>query len=609
MGWDDASGSGAEGPLGEGASGWVPPEPPEWLRLEWELNDLARPQGVAAGALGPVLSAAFRGAPDKDLAAAAVGGAGRSVGTDPDADSSDGAQHLSDSGQRLWDIVDGVDSGLFASPEELEVFPASVVRAELREMAAAGLVRRLVRLEQLEADRLAEQAAVLGALVDLCAGDGTDPLRTAEAASIAASEVSAALKVSARTARGLVVEALSLSDPAAAPVLAALAAGRLSRRRAKTVLDAAVPVPPARLAAFLTAAVEAACPADPDRIPSPAALTRRLRRLVEDHADEPFTTRKAHAAAGRRVDLDPAPDGMCWLTAYLPLEHGAAIDTRLEAIARSLHAPGEARTLPQLRADALADLLTTDLLTAGAAPPGAPDPAALSGAAALSQPAALSRAGVPDAPAAPGLAPRAEYGVPAGSVGPARSGVRCEVLLVLPAATAAGTADTPAELLGYGPLDPAAARLLAADAATWTRLWADPATGAPLAIGRTRYAPTAAMRRYLGARDAACRFPGCDRPAATTEADHTIEWHAGGHTAAANLALLCREHHRLKTRGHWTLTQTDTTQTGTIPHGAPAPAPAPAPPQPVEPPGTLRWTSPAGLAYTTYPHHDPPPPF
>jgi hypothetical protein len=506
--------------------------------------------------------------------------------------------------------VDGVDSGLFASPEELEVFPAPVVQAELREMAAAGLVRRLVRLEQLEAARLAEQAAVLGALVDLCAGDGTDPLRTAEAASVAASEVSAALKVSARTAKGLIVEALSLSDPAAAPVLAALAAGRLSRRRAKTVLDAAVPVPPERLAAFLTAAVEAACPADPDRTPSPAALARRLHRLVEDHADEPLTTRKAHAAAGRRVDLDPAPDGMCWLTAYLPLEHGAAIDTRLEAIARSLQAPGEARTLPQLRVDALADLLTTDLLTAGATPPGAPDSTALSQRPALSQRAAPSRPAMPDAPGAPALAPGAGHGVRARPGGPAGSGVRCEVLLVLPAATAAGTADTPAELLGYGPLDPAAARLLAADAATWTRLWADPATGAPLAIGRTRYTPTAAMRRYLGARDATCRFPGCDRPAATTEADHTIEWHTGGHTAAANLALLCREHHRLKTRGHWTLTQIETTQTGTTQTGTTShSAPAPAPPQPAEPPGTLHWTSPAGLAYTTYPHHDPPPPF
>jgi hypothetical protein len=184
--------------------------------------------------------------------------------------------------------------------------------------------------------------------------------------------------------------------------------------------------------------------------------------------------------------------------------------------------------------------------------------------------------------------------------------VRCEVVLVLPAATAAGTADTPAELLGYGPIDPGAARLLAAQAATWTRLWADPATGAPLAIGRTRYTPTAAMRRYLGARDATCRFPGCDRPAPATEADHTTEWHTGGHTAVANLALLCREHHHLKTQRHWTLTQADTAQ-----HPPPTQSPdAPdSPPTPLTPPGTLHWTSPAGLAYTTYPHHDPPPPF
>ena len=553
-------------PGADASSIGLPPEPPEWLRLEWELNDLARPQGVDPAALGPVLSAAFRRVPDGGLAASARA---------------------------------GVDAGLFASPEELEVFPAPVVRAELREVAAAGLVRRLVRLERLEAARLAEQAAVLGALVDLCAGDGSDPFRAAEAASIAASEVSAALKVSARTAQGLVAEALSLTDPAAAPVLAALGEGRLSRRRAKAVLDAAVPVPPARLPAFLAAAVEAACPADPDRTPSPAALTRRLHRLVEDHAEEPLTARKAHAAAGRRVDLDPAPDGMCWLTAYLPLEHGAAIDTRLEAIARSLQAPDEARTLPQLRADALTDLLTTTApIPAGPLPDGPAPAAETSGPATATPPAG-----------------------PVGGAGPAGSGVRCEVVLVLPAATAAGTSETPAELLGYGPLDPAAARLLAAQAATWTRLWADPATGAPLAIGRTRYTPTAAMRRYLGARDATCRFPGCDRPAPTTEADHTTEWHTGGHTAVANLALLCREHHHLKTQRHWTLTQADTAQptppaqSHNAPHSPPAPTPktpspkAPGPRRPLTPPGTLHWTSPAGLPYTTYPHHDPPPPF
>ncbi|WP_373457937.1 HNH endonuclease signature motif containing protein [Sinomonas atrocyanea] len=63
------------------------------------------------------------------------------------------------------------------------------------------------------------------------------------------------------------------------------------------------------------------------------------------------------------------------------------------------------------------------------------------------------------------------------------------------------------------------------------------------------------MRRQLGARDAACRFPGCDVPAAAAEADHTDEWAAGGATDLANLALLCREHHRLKSLGYWRVRQ------------------------------------------------------
>jgi hypothetical protein len=125
------------------------------------------------------------------------------------------------------------------------------------------------------------------------------------------------------------------------------------------------------------------------------------------------------------------------------------------------------------------------------------------------------------------------------------------------------------------------------------------------------------MRRFLTVRDATCRFPGCDKPSAATEVDHTVEWQDGGTTDVANLALLCPEHHRLKSLGHWTVRQigADTEVLGIrSPADTPAPPPrgrAPSqtsPPGP-EPPGTLEWTAPSGRRYITHPYREEPPPF
>ena len=142
-------------------------------------------------------------------------------------------------------------------------------------------------------------------------------------------------------------------------------------------------------------------------------------------------------------------------------------------------------------------------------------------------------------------------------------------------------ADLPGEILGYGPIDAPTARRLAADAASWLRMLADPESGAPLALGRTRYTPPPALRRYLAARDDGCRFPACDKPPGHTEADHPHEWSAGGETSRKNLALLCSEHHGIKTRGHWKVAQIRRS-------GA-------------DDDGILLWRSPLGRRYVTYP--------
>ncbi len=62
-----------------------------------------------------------------------------------------------------------------------------------------------------------------------------------------------------------------------------------------------------------------------------------------------------------------------------------------------------------------------------------------------------------------------------------------------------------------------------------------------------------ATRRALVARDKGCRFPGCDRPPAWTDAHHVKHWADGGPTTLDNLVLLCRRHHRLVHEEGWSL--------------------------------------------------------
>jgi uncharacterized protein DUF222/HNH endonuclease len=66
--------------------------------------------------------------------------------------------------------------------------------------------------------------------------------------------------------------------------------------------------------------------------------------------------------------------------------------------------------------------------------------------------------------------------------------------------------------------------------------------GRILEVGaRTRTIPPA-LRRALQHRDQGCRFPGCGLPLG--EGHHVRHWAEGGPTTLANLALLCRRHHR-----------------------------------------------------------------
>ena len=179
-------------------------------------------------------------------------------------------------------------------------------------------------------------------------------------------------------------------------------------------------------------------------------------------------------------------------------------------------------------------------------------------------------------------------GVTASGVG---RGIRATVNVTVPVMTLLGHSEEPGHLEGYGPIDPDTARHLAGHAPSFTRLLTHPESGAVLSVGRSRYKVPKDLRRWLRVRDETCRFPGCNRSVARSDLDHGEEWHDGGRTRYDNLAHLCGPHHKLKTWAGWAVTHARD--------------------------GTLAWTSPAGLEYTTEPATriepatptDPPPPF
>ena len=97
----------------------------------------------------------------------------------------------------------------------------------------------------------------------------------------------------------------------------------------------------------------------------------------------------------------------------------------------------------------------------------------------------------------------------------------------------------------------------------------------PLEVGRTSRVVTPAQRAARAVRDGGCVVAGCDGSPSGCEAHHLRHWLHGGPTDLANLALLCRAHHRAVHEGGWRLGRDpDGRLTATPPHRKHRPAPA-----------------------------------
>ncbi|NIZ92223.1 HNH endonuclease signature motif containing protein [Kineococcus rubinsiae] len=122
------------------------------------------------------------------------------------------------------------------------------------------------------------------------------------------------------------------------------------------------------------------------------------------------------------------------------------------------------------------------------------------------------------------------------------------VHVTVDAATLAGLDDHDGWVAGLGSVPADVARALAGDAgAAWRALVLAPGTREVVDVAANAYRPTAALRRFVTARDDTCRGPGCRVPAIDCDLDHVVAWPEGASTAD-NLQPLCRSHHRFKTQ-------------------------------------------------------------
>jgi hypothetical protein len=261
---------------------------------------------------------------------------------------------------------------------------------------------------------------------------------------------------------------------------------------------------------------------------TPGQVASKVKTTIAKLAPEEFEEIVDRARDSRRVTCYPEADGMATVIAILPAEDAQTVMKSIEAYILKRNQEEEA-----CLCDAIAGI-SKDCLHHSHE--GAAEWSMLS--------ADMKRADALTAISSQALASMAH------DVQPHRRPITISVAIDLP--TLLGLAENPGQLAGYGAIPASVARHLAADG-NWQRFVSDPTTGNLLDFGREKYTPPQELVDYLLARDRICRFPGCRRTGQSSDIDHAQSWETGGETNPANLGLLCRRHHRMKTHGGWSL--------------------------------------------------------
>jgi hypothetical protein len=410
--------------------------------------------------------------------------------------------------------------------------------ADLSGVGASELVETIAGWQRIGWWAAAQQAA---AIIELSRRVEMQPVQdgrqveTVSRLRITAAEVAARLALTASEGERLAARARVWCTELPAG-WAALERGRIDVRKAEVIADTLRGHTPELARRVAAEVLEHA-----ERMTAPR-LRRGIVRALHRLDPATMAAKAQHAMDNRDVRFTPARDGMAWSEAYLPAEDAAALQTAIEAAAAAINRadPGDGRTVSQRRADALAQLGWLALATGR-----------LGGCGCGQWLDSQHRRPV-----------AAQLTVPIG------------VLLGL-------DQRTPAELAGHGPIPAEVARRLAAHG-TRRRLLTDPVSGTVLDHGRTRYQPPPDLVQHVHARDQRCRFPGCDKPAAGCDVDHTTPF-PDGPTAAANLGPFCAPHHIGKHHNRWTANQPE--------------------------PGRFEFTSPTAHSHTVTPEPLHPTPF
>ena len=273
-------------------------------------------------------------------------------------------------------------------------------------------------------------------------------------------------------------------------VWALLAAGEIDLRRARVIVDGMRHLGGPAADGLVDRVVDVA-----PRLTT-GQLRARLRKWCIEADPDDARERYEHAVERRRVVAEPTPDHTADIYATdLPPDRVAAAMRHVNEITRSLRRDGEMRSMDQLRADVLLDLLSGTTEARG-------------------------------------------------------GGVELTVDLT----TLAGLSEAPGEVAGYGPVLADVARQIVErqEGSPWRWSVVDPDTGRVDDTGTTRRRPTADQRRAVRARSRTCVFPGCRMPAVDCDIDHRIPWSERPRTITRDLAPACRHDHNVRHRFGWT---------------------------------------------------------
>ena len=314
-------------------------------------------------------------------------------------------------------------------------------------------------------------------------------------------ELAAALRITEHTAGMMLAQAESLVHRYPA-VLESLARARMTQRHAEILTASMDAEPPDVAEALLDAGIELA------EQHAVGTFRRALRKLIDSFRSRSLSERHEDAVKHRRAAVQNGPDGMADLLLHVPAVEANAIFARATAIAKQLRkVEGETRTLDQLRADAMCDLLIEG-----------------------------------DTELHPQQA----------------RGIRATVVVTVPALSLLDDEHAgaePATVEGVGPIPIERARQLCGGDTGWMRVLTHPETGMVLSVGRDRYDAPPALRKLVKWRAERCMAPGCGVPASRCQIDHNLAWEHGGCTALWNECPFCQGHHTVKHHGGWKVSQ------------------------------------------------------